>query len=246
MTAESGIGEYLASHGAPFYELQLRIGLLRRDSLCVGRRAAVMVAITWGVPLLLSAIAGRAFGPAAEAPFLLDLVAWARFFIAVGAFILAEQMMEDSHRETLRQFGRAPMIAAGSLRDGMKLVLAACRQRDSRVAEAVCLGLAMLVSVASYLNLTSVPGSSWAMQVSPDGQGRLTLAAWWCLLISGPIFWFLLLRTLWRAIVWSLLLRRVAGLELRLVSTHPDGKGGLGFVGQVPNAYSLFVLASAA
>ena len=242
MTAESSIGEYLASHGAPFYELQLRIGLLRRDSLCVGRRAAVAVAITWGVPLLLSLIAGRAFGAADEDPFLLDLVAWARFFIAVGAFILAEQMMEGSHLETLRQFGRAPMIALGSVRDGLRAVLTACRQRDSQVAEAVCLIVALLISLASYINLTSVPGSSWAVRILPDGEGRLTLAAWWCLLVSGPVFWFLLLRLLWRAIIWSLLLRRLAGLELRLVSTHPDGKGGLGFVGQVPNAYTLFVL----
>jgi len=56
------------------------------------------------------------------------------------------------------------------------------------------------------------------------------------------MFWFLLLRTVWRAVVWSVLLRRLGGLELRLVSTHPDGNGGLGFVGQVPNAYTLFVL----
>ncbi|MDX8495328.1 hypothetical protein RFN29_27600 [Mesorhizobium sp. VK22B] len=241
--AASQIGEYLASHGAPFYDLQLRIGLLRRDSLCVSRRALILVAMTWGVPLVLSAVAGRALGPADRSPFLLDMIAWARFFVAVGAFVLAEQMTEDAHRATLRQFERAPVIAPSSIDDAVNAVLRACRGRDSRTAEAVCLLLALLISVASYSRLTSVPGSSWAVEASPGEHNRLTLAAWWCLMVSGPIFWFLLLRTVWRGFVWSELLRRLAGLELRLVATHPDGNGGLGFVGQVPNAYTLFVFA---
>jgi len=239
--AQSKIGEYLASHGAPFYELQLRIGLLRHDALCVRRRALIFVAITWGVPLVLSAFEGHAAGPADQMPFLLDLAAWARFFIAVGTFILSEQMTEDAHLETLRQFECAPVIAPTSFADAVKIVIAACRKRDSRIAEAVCLALAIVVSIASFRNLASVHGSSWAVQLSPGGQACLTLAAWWCLSVSGPIFWFLLLRNLWRAVVWSTLLRRLAGLELRLVSTHPDENGGLGFVGQVPNAYTLFV-----
>src|SRR5262249_21249714 len=152
-----------------------------------------------------------------------------RFFVAVGAFILAEQMTEDAHLETLRQFQRAPVIAPNSFEEAIKAVLAACRKRVSRIAEAVCLALAIVVSIASYRNLMANPGSSWSVE-SSDGQSYLTLAAWWCLLVSGPIFWFLFLRSLWRAIVWSTLLRRLSALDLRLVSTHPDGNGGLGFV----------------
>lgn len=243
MTAtRSKIGDYLASRGAPFYELQLRAGLLRRDSLCVGRRAVIAVAICWAVPLLLSAIDGRAVGHSAQDSFLLDPVAWARFFVAIGAFILAEQMTETSHLQTLRQFERAPVIAPTSFEDAVKAVVIACRRRDSRLAEALCLMLALVISCFSYRNLTGTYGSSWAIESMSDGSSRLTLGAWWCLLISGPIFWFLFLRSLWRASVWSALLRRLARLELRLVSTHPDGNGGLGFVGQVPNAYTLFVL----
>jgi hypothetical protein len=35
----SRIGEYLASHGGPFFELQRRLGVLREDALLAGRRA---------------------------------------------------------------------------------------------------------------------------------------------------------------------------------------------------------------
>jgi hypothetical protein len=62
-------------------------------------------------------------------------------------------------------------------------------------------------------------------------------------LVSSPLFWFLLLRWLWRHAVWGLLLRDLARLELSLVATHPDGAGGLAFIGHYPNAFAAFVFA---
>ena len=55
----SRIGDYLASHGGPFFELQRRLGMLREDALLAGRRAALFVALAWGVPFLLSLVAGQ-------------------------------------------------------------------------------------------------------------------------------------------------------------------------------------------
>jgi hypothetical protein len=50
------IGEYLASHGGPFFELQRRLGVLREDALLASRRAVIFVSLAWGVPLLLTLI----------------------------------------------------------------------------------------------------------------------------------------------------------------------------------------------
>ena len=105
------IGEYLASHGGPFFELQRRLGVLREDALLAGRRAVLFVSLAWGVPLVLTLIAGRAFGPAAAHPYLLDFGAWARFFIAVGLFVLAEQQVEYGLNGKLGQLARAPILA---------------------------------------------------------------------------------------------------------------------------------------
>jgi hypothetical protein len=80
------------------------------------------------------------------------------------------------------------------------------------------------------------------VQISPEGNA-LTAAAWWCLIVSSPLFGFLLLRWLWRYLVWAMLLRELAVLDLRLVATHPDGHGGLAFIGKSPNAYATFVFA---
>ena len=94
----------------------------------------------------------------------------------------------------------------------------------------------------TYSILTASDVSTWAIQLSGDVR-HLTLAGWWAVLVSNVIFSFLMLRWLWRHVVWALLLRDLARLELRLVASHPDGYGGLAFIGQYPNAYSTFVFA---
>lgn len=231
--------EYLAAHGGPFFELQRRFGLLHERSLKTGRRALLFVGLAWFVPLLLGL--PRSF-LAADTPgsFLGDLGVWARFVVAIGAFVLAEQQVERGLRIKLGQFLKAPLIAPGSVASFAQAVTTALERRDSRVAEAVCLVLAIVAAVVAFANTHAATVSSWAVEVSPDGN-RLTLTAWWMVFVSQPLFVFLLLRGLWRHFVWAQLLRRIARLELRLVATHPDGNGGLAFLASYPNAYVLFI-----
>jgi hypothetical protein len=241
----SRIGEYLASHGGPFFELQRRLGVLREDALLAGRRAVLFVLLAWGVPLILSLIAGRAFGPADEHPFLLDFGAWARFFIGIGLFVLAEQQVEYGLNGKLGQLVRAPILAPTSFEAAANAVVRALRLRDSGVAEIVCLGIAIAGALAWLANLMTSDSSTWAVEAADNGA-HVTLAGWWSVVCSAPLFYFLLFRGLWRYIVWAMLLWRIASLELRLVATHPDGKGGLAFLAEYPNAYSMFVFGMSA
>jgi hypothetical protein len=236
------IGDFRIARGGPFYDLQQRLGLLHEQSLRAGRRAAVLVGLAWGVPLLLSALEGHAFGPAAGRPFLLDLGAWTRFVVALGMFVLMERLVEERLRVHLRQFVRAPLLAPGAQPAGAEAVVRALRRRDNRIAELVCVVLAYAITIAGVQIVLTAETSSWLVAVGPAGAD-LTIAGWWCALVSSPLFWFLLLRWLWRHAVWGLLLRDIARLDLRLVVTHPDGAGGLAFIGQYPNAFAAFVFA---
>jgi hypothetical protein len=238
---EARIGEYLAAHGGPFYELQRRVGVLEEDALHAGRRAAIFVALAWGAPFVLSLVAGHAFGLRTEHPFLLDFGAWARFFVAVGLFVLAEAQVEYGLNGKLGQFVRAPIIAPASFDEAAKAVVRALKRRDSVVAEIACLILAIAGAAAWAHHLFAATGSNWAAEPADDGA-RLTLAGWWTVIVSVPLFYFLMARGLWRYVVWAMLLWRIASLELRLVAAHPDGKAGLGFLAEYPNAYSTFVL----
>jgi hypothetical protein len=243
-TESAGVDRFLIAHGGPFYALQERLGLLHERALNAGRRAALLVGLAWGVPLVLSVLTGHAIGAAASRPFLLDLGAWARFFIAIGIFVLMERLVEQRLRAHLRQFVRAPLLAPAAIPAAAEAVVRALRRRDLRAAELVCVAAAYAITLVGVWLALGAAASSWLVTIGPEGA-RLTAAGWWCVLVSSPLFWFLLLRWLWRHAVWGLLLRDLARLELRLVATHPDGAGGVAFIGQYPNAFAAFVFALA-
>jgi hypothetical protein len=234
------VADFLASRGGPFYELQSRLGLLHERALQAGKRALIFIGVAWLVPFLLGLPNSLSFDSTNGLTYLLDMGAWAKFFVAIGAFMLAEQQVEQRLRAKLRQLVAAPIVAPSSLPLAAQAVSQALKRRDSRVAEAVCLVIAVIAASVALRHLLAVETSSWAVVAVP-GANSITLAGWWFIIVSMPLFWFLAMRGLWRHFLWSLLLRKVARLELRLVSTHPDGRAGLGFLGDYPNAYAIFV-----
>lgn len=239
MRLDPDLHEFLASHGGPFFELQEQLKLLRKNALRVESRAVLFVALAWGVPFLLGL--PRSFSlERGQGAYLADLGVWAKFFIGIGAFVLAELQVENGLKAKLAQLARAPIVAPTSIPAAATIVSWALRQRDSRGAELACLALAVFASTLSYLNFHTAEASSWAVEHLLEGN-RITLAGWWSICFSLPLFVFLFLRGAWRHLVWTRLLRKLATLDLRLVATHPDGKGGLAFLGQYPNAYAIFV-----
>jgi hypothetical protein len=93
---DAKLDEFLMARGGPFYDLQKQLGLLRENAFHAGSRALLFIGLAWGIPLILSIIEGNAYGPAEENPYLLSLAVWARFFIAVGLFILMEGRSNNS------------------------------------------------------------------------------------------------------------------------------------------------------
>ncbi len=152
--------------------------------------------------------------------------------------MLSEQQIEYGLNGKLGQLVRAPIIAPDCFEAAASAVVRALRLRDSRAAEIICLGLAIVGTVVWLTRLTASRHSSWAVEIAGD-SAHVTLAGWWSVICSAPLFYFLLFRGLWRYIVWAMLLWRIASLKLRLVATHPDGKGGLAFLAEYPNAYQI-------
>jgi hypothetical protein len=225
--------------GGPFFELQARLGLLRHDALRVERRIGLYVGLAFGVPLGLAAVDGVALG--VPRPFLLDPAVWARFVVAIALFVIMDRSIDQRLRMLLGQFVRAPLIAPVALPAAASAVNRALARKDAILPELICIGLALLISW-SGLVLRDDPGGSWLV-VGEPAEARFSLAAWWCVAISNPLFWFLMLRWHWRYLVWALLLRDLARLDLRLVATHLDHTGGLAFIGRYPNVFAVFVFA---
>lgn len=115
---------FLAYHGGAFYEMQRRLSTLRDSTLMAGQRTLVFVSLVWFVPLLLSLSSTLSLEPGS---FIMDLGAWAKFLIAISAFVLAKQQVELGLK--LEQLVKAPLIAS------TLLPATALRRRNSTIAE---------------------------------------------------------------------------------------------------------------
>ena len=71
----------------------------------------------------------------------------------------------------------------------------------------------------------------------------MTLAGWWYMGIGLPLLKFLVLRWIWRLFLWFQFLATMCALDLRLLSTHPDGAGGLIFVGHAQQFFGVLLFA---
>lgn len=68
------------------------------------------------------------------------------------------------------------------------------------------------------------------MSSTTGGAEELTIAGWWLIMCSIPLFQFFLYRWIWRFIIWVRFLNQLSKIPLELQPTHPDQSGGLGLL----------------
>ncbi|MFK4771719.1 hypothetical protein [Rhizobium sp. ZW T2_16] len=207
-----------------------RVGLKRP-----GRRAFVFALLCWALPLLCLLATRGANGAAL---FFQDWGAWAKFLIAPALLTLSEKPIAFAIDECVALLFRIPLIASQSMTDA-RTALAKARDRTAAsLPELTCLALAVGASVINVGRFLHGEAPGWAVY-----EGGLTLAGLWGLIFGNSLFWFLLTRLMWRHLLWWRFLGHIARCRLRLAVTHPDGHGGLGFLGFYPAGYGLFTVA---
>lgn len=215
--------------GGPLYQL-IRRAHLAGDALQLWRRRILVFSLIAWLPLLiLSMLGGRAWGAAVRVPFLLDIEVHARFLLTLPLLIVAELVVHERLRPLVRQFLERDLIAPASRAMFDAAVAAAQRLRNSAVAEALLIGLVYVSSLFIWPYYGTLGVATW--YAVPDGGGRqLSPAGWWFAYVSLPLFQFILFRWYFRLFIWIRFLWHVARCTLRLVPTHPDRVGGLGFL----------------
>jgi hypothetical protein len=220
------IPDLMLTQGGPAYALMRRLRItLPEPRAGLGRAAFILSAVTWGPLCLLSLLEGLAMGHV-TIPFFEDIGVHVRLLLAVPILVLAELPIGSRIREITRHFVAAGLVRETDAPHYDAIIISARKLRDSRLAELVLLGLAYW-SVYSAMTSVTHNGSTWFR----PGDG-LTLAGWWYALVSLPIWFFLLWRWGFRMLVWSRFLWQVSKMPLVLTPSHPDGAGGLGFLGK--------------
>jgi hypothetical protein len=235
--------EFSLVKGGLLYRLLVRVCLMRPNLEPLYSRAIIIALLTWLPLLVLSAMQGLALGGSIKIPFLYDITVSVRLLLALPLLIVAERVVDSRSNEVICHFIESGLIDEKDVPKYESIVGQVVRMVNYLPVEAVILALIIVNAVFLHLEFSET-ASTWRFITGPFGMTR-TPASWWLLIVSVPMFQFLLIRWLYRYLVWSWFLWRVSRLDLRLVPTHPDRVGGLAFLGVLQVKFCPIILALA-
>jgi hypothetical protein len=227
--------------GGPTHRLMVRAGLAKKRLPELIRGAIVLATFAWLPMLLFAASEGLAVG-GVPVPFLLDFGAHARLLVAVPLLITMEAVIGPRLPGAAAHLLERGIVAEDDVARFDGAVGEALRLRDSATLEVAALLLAYVGSFLSLALQFFVGSSTWDLLTTATGF-RLTSAGIWNTFVAIPLYQFLLYRTFTRLFIWWRLLWAVSRLDLRLIPTHPDRAGGLGFLGGAHRPLGLVAVA---
>ena len=232
--------------GGLFFQLLRRSRLSDDGLMLVRRRVIVLSLLVWLPLLMLSALEGHMLAGPAAVPFLTDLEAHVRLLVAMPLLIVAEFVVHRRMRAVAQQFLERNLIRESAMTRFEAAIASASRLRDSALAEVLLVafvyGVGILIVWRQYVALDA---ATWYATPSADGS-KLSLAGIWYGYVSLPVFQFLLCRWYFRLFIWARFLWQVSRIRLRLVPTHPDRVGGLGFLPNTVKALGILAMAHGA
>ncbi len=232
--------------GGPLYQLFRRTHL-SGDALDLVQRRIVVIALLAWLPLaVLSGLGGRLLPGTTTVPFLLDVEVHIRYLLAVPLLVAAELVVHQRMRPVLQQFVARDLIPEASRAQFDAAFASLVRWRNSVGAELLLIGIVYGLGVlVIWRNYGALDTNSWYATSAATGD-VLTTAGWWYGYVSIPIFQFLIVRWYFRIFLWARFLRQVSRIELRLLPSHPDRVGGLGFLANTAYAFVPLALAHGA
>jgi hypothetical protein len=231
--------------GGPLFQLYRRAHLSLDGLELANRRVLVITLFAWAPLLFLSVLDGHAFGGPVKIPFLYDVEVQVRFLVALPLFISLEARVHRRISPLVRRFVERRIIVTEDLPSFREAVNSALRARDSVALEAALLVFVYTLGIWIWRSQIAAEGATW--YAAPEGAHLdLTLAGYWYIFVSIPIFQFMMLRWYMRLVIWFRLLWRVSRLNLRLSAAHPDRAGGIGFLRESSYAFGPFLFAQGA
>lgn len=231
--------------GGPFHGLLVRLRFVGPGGLPGLRAGVVLAAVAWVPPAILAGLQDVLAGNPLALPYLADVSVVARFLVGVLVLVAIERQADGRLSLILDNFRDARLVEPKDLPALSRELAVADRRTSSGLAEGVMLVVALAATGFVYSFAASTDPLAWEGRIA-DGEVVYSwagLAARW---VSSPLFQFLVMRWVWRFVIWGHLLFRISRLPLRLSVTHPDRMGGLSFVSLYPPVFNGLLLAVSA
>jgi hypothetical protein len=232
--------------GGLFFRLLCWAHLSDDALMLVRRRIIVLSLFAWLPLLILAALDGHVLNGNLAVPFLLDIEAHVRFLVVLPLLIFAELAVHQRLRNVMLQFVERNLIPDHAMARFHAAFASASRLRNSMPTELLLIafvyGVGILVVWRHFMVLDT---TTWYATTSADGA-QLSLAGMWYGYVSLPLFQFLLVRWYVHLFIWARLLWQVSRIPLRLIPSHPDRVGGLGFLSMAANALIMLAMAHGA
>ncbi len=237
----SGAAGFYLMRGGPIYKWMVKLRLHGGDNAYVGRRSLLLISVTWVPLLLLSLAQGVALPGAVKLPFLYDFSIHVNFLVTLPLLIIAEIIIEPAISIGVSEFLERGLIRDKDRQAFDSILAWAERTCNSGWSELVIAVFALIPFVfVRGAHWTERLAGSWAL--APSGNS-LSLDGFWAIFVSGFFLRAIVYRWVWRLIIWTRLLSRLARLDLNIIPTHPDRAGGLGFVGEVETRFGILSFA---
>jgi len=226
--------------GGPFYHLQQAAGLIEPGRWNLGRRVVFALTIGWLPLVILTAL----FHPPLLMSLLRDYRVYARVVIAIPVLLAGQTLLESRFRLIVQHIRNAKLLDPDDLAYMDGVITTLVRWGDSWLPE-------LLIMVAVYLNTAAIwherVAEHWAWGVIVTGaSAHITPAGWYFGLVSQVIYRFLVGLGFWKWLLATLYLFRLSRRDLKLVATHPDHHGGIGFLGLAPMGFAPIAFAISA
>ena len=223
--------------GGPFYRAQEATRLIRPNQWNHVRRVTFAIALGWLPLVLITAL----FNPGGLVSLVKDYRVHSRLLVAVPVLLVGQLWVESRFRMVVEHITAAGLLG-GLDRARMDDTIAMLRRlRDSVIPELAILFLLVVHDVTSYTTL--IDATPWLAH-GAGSDLHLTAAGWYAVLVSATMFQFLLGLGLWKWLLWAVFAFKLSRLNLKLVPTHADGHGGLGFLGLTPIAFTPIAFAA--
>jgi len=238
------VDDFSLTSSGIFHRLVSKLGLGGTSAKHITRRTMIMVAITWLPLLALSALQGLAFGDKVEIPFWKDFAIHSKFLIILPLLLFAEGPFDFRMRELTKQFFRSGIIDEKDFGKYEEI-----KRKVKGLTDSIWPDILILIVIVSNIlfRFISVGASQISIWIFLPGNQPFSVswAGFYLAFICGPLFQFILIRWVWRWIIWFIYFRKLARLPLRLNPAHPDMAGGLGFLGYPPGPFIQVVFALA-